>query len=345
MADTSIFEIDNHDIDLKNYQKVNLKASLNDTVILKFNIFNDNSPVDLTDFNVEFRAYTAKSSVPYSQTDNITKSGNTLTIICDKELCQEIGQIQATLRIWNTQMLQKSNYLIILKVMSTIPSDEVIQSQAILSGINSLDWSINRYVELKADLNSEIVIAENLLVELSSKITDGSTLKVQLEQNITDGTLLNNNLITQNSEAISNINELDTQNSDAITNVATLVTKNSEAVVNTNNLINNINSANIARNNLSIANLEADTNILDLNNINTDAKTTISDLKLANSNYTNHINNADIHVTKAEKDMWNHYEVVIQDLMNQLRILMPVTYLTDENGNYFTDENGNRFII
>lgn len=345
MADTSIFEIDNRDIDLKNYQKVNIPVALNDTVILKFNIFNENAPVNLEEFNIEFRAYLPKSTVPYSQTDNITKSGNTLTIICDKELCQEIGQIQATLRIWNTQMLQKSNYLIVLKVMSTIPSDEVISSVATISGLNSLDWSINRYVELKADLNSEIVIAEDLIVQLTSKLADGTILNLALEKNIADGNVLDDSLTIKNTEANSNIIELDTQNSDAITNVATLISKNSEAVINNNNLINNILTAGIVQNNLDNSNTQAVINNNTLSSSISDAETTIDELKLTNSNYTNHIHNADIHVTKSEKEIWNHYEIVIQDLMNQLQILMPTSYLVDESGNYFVDESGNRFIV
>ena len=83
MADTSIFEIDDIQVDMKNYTKLRCKSALNDSVIFKFLVYNSNSPVNLDDYHIELRARLPKSGQIYSEVDNITKSGNLLTIVCE----------------------------------------------------------------------------------------------------------------------------------------------------------------------------------------------------------------------------------------------------------------------
>ena len=316
MANTEIFEIDNRDIDLKNYQKINIPVALNDTIILKFDIFNNNAPVDLTDFNIEFRAYLPKSIVPYSQTDNIVKSGNTLTITCDKELCQEIGQIQATLRIWNSQMLQKSNYLIVLKVMSTIPSDEVISSVATLSALNSLDWAINRYLELKVDLMGQITLAETTLSNLTNEVTLANTT---LGNMVAENTLLitsYNNAVTMNDKLDNNVNRainLDAQVENHITDLSS-----------------NIAVAKYYNNELKVTTTTAQTLDTDLKSENIWASQQIAIMKSFGD------------ITTLVTIM-NNYKIELDSLSHFVDILMqsnPINW-TDDNGNNILDDNGN----
>jgi hypothetical protein len=320
MADTSIFEIDNHDIDLKNYQKINLKACLNDTVILKFDVFNNSTPVDLTDFYVEFRAYLPKSTVPYSQVDNVVKSGNTLTITCDKELCAEIGQIQATLRIWNSQMLQKSNYLIILKVMSTIPSDEVIQSEATLSALNSLDWAINRYLELKVDLMGQITLAETVLTNLTNEVISANTV---LNNMVAENTVLN----TSYANAVDMNNKLD-NNVNRASNLDAQVEQH----------IQDLNS------NIAVAKYYDNELIATTKNseqLNTDLT---AQNQLASEQITIMKQFGDI---KVLVQMMSNYKIELDSLSHLLDIVMqsnPIHW-TDDNGNDVLDDSGNIITI
>lgn len=117
----------------------------------------------------------------------------------------------------------------------------------------------------------------------------------------------------------------------------TLNSTNDKAT-NTNTALNaSINNANTAKSN-------CDTATGNLNNAVNAANGTINELKQANSQYTQHINNADIHVTKDEKINWNNNLQLVQDLMRIVNMFIAGAYLVDENNNNIVDENGN-FII
>ena len=108
--------------------------------------------------------------------------------------------------------------------------------------------------------------------------------------------------------------------------ITDLTSKTNDASSMKNALVNTTSDANSAKNSLQSA--------------TDNANTTIDQLKNANTAYTDHINNSDIHVTKNEKN----YLAMMPDLVNLVNLLMSGSYLVDENGNNIVDENGN-FIV
>lgn len=181
MADTSIFEINDVDVELFNYTKIRQKAVLGDSIILKCLVYSQNLPVNLENFKVEFRATLPKSGQVYSEVDNMIKNGNELTITCDQILTSEIGEVISSLRLWDSQTKQKSSYQIVIKVLSTIISDETIATKSVLSALNSLDLSINKYMELKVDLNGLITLAETTITNINTSITNADVSKIALD--------------------------------------------------------------------------------------------------------------------------------------------------------------------
>lgn len=76
------------------------------------------------------------------------------------------------------------------------------------------------------------------------------------------------------------------------------------------------------------------------------ANETIDELKKTNSNYTSHINNSDIHVTKIEKDKWNAYEAKIIELTTVIdEFIFKDAIVIDDEGNIIVDDEGNIIIV
>ena len=222
MSDTQIFEVES-DVDLKTYVKLRNKACLGDSVVYKFKVFSENAPVDLSKYKYEMRCRLPKSGVVYSETDNITVNGNELTVTCDNVLTAEVGEAIITLRLVDiTTYQQKSNYIIILKVMSTIDADEEIQTSSVLSSLSSLDYAINRYLELKVDLMAEVTLAEKALSDLINEVSIGNTTIINAQTINT--TLLNtyNNANLLNNDLKNNINSATNLNAQVQTNISDL---------------------------------------------------------------------------------------------------------------------------
>lgn len=224
MADTSILELENKEIDVKEYQKIQLKTVLNNTVMLKFYLYNNNQPVDLSQWNVEFRASLPKSKNIYSEVDNITKEGNLLTITCGDELTQEIGDVISYLRIFNNKSQQCSTYQIVIRVLSTINEDEQVATKSTLSALRSLDLAINQYLELKVDLfkgvqeaivkikeiNDAIINANSTKDGLNTVINNADTMDKTLNTTINNGNTTNDNIQNSITQGNTLKNGLDT---------------------------------------------------------------------------------------------------------------------------------------
>ena len=216
MSDISIFQIDNVDVDMKNYVKIREKAVLNDTITFNMLVYSEGSPVNLSDFSIDFRAILPKTKYVYAETDNITTNGNELTVVCDGVLTSEVGEVLITIRLFDTiTYQQKSNYIVILKVKPTIDSDEVLAETNVLSASSSLDNAINKYIQLKADLfggitegtillndlKAQIPIANIARNNLNTTITNAMNTKTGLDGSIITGNKLKTDLTTLNAEA------------------------------------------------------------------------------------------------------------------------------------------------
>lgn len=101
--------------------------------------------------------------------------------------------------------------------------------------------------------------------------------------------------------------------------------------------VNNANSANSA---LVSNTSKADTTNSNLVTNTAEAKNTIDELKKTNSAYTDHINNADIHVTLDDKNAWN---LALENIAQIFRLLNIYGYYADENEDFYVDENGDYY--
>ncbi len=111
-------------------------------------------------------------------------------------------------------------------------------------------------------------------------------------------------------------------------------------------LTNTINNADITNSNLNNSISTGNTLKGNLDNSIATGNQTIEDLKDANGDYTNHIENMDIHVTKAQKDKWDAYEAKITELTNIIdNILYKDSVVIDDEGNFIVDDEGNSIIV
>lgn len=83
-----------------------------------------------------------------------------------------------------------------------------------------------------------------------------------------------------------------------------------------------------------------------LNSAREDAEQTIIDLQNINGEYTQHIHNLDIHVTKAQKIKWDGYEAQIAELTSIIENFIFLDALVvDDLGNNVVDDLGNTIIV
>lgn len=76
------------------------------------------------------------------------------------------------------------------------------------------------------------------------------------------------------------------------------------------------------------------------------ANETIDELKKTNSEYTDHIKNLDIHVTKTQKDKWDSYETRLTELINIVDdYIYKDTVVTDDNNENVTDDDNENVIM
>ena len=76
------------------------------------------------------------------------------------------------------------------------------------------------------------------------------------------------------------------------------------------------------------------------------ANETIDELKKTNSEYTDHIKNLDVHVTKTQKDKWDSYETRLTELINIVDdYIYKDTIVTDDNNENVTDDDNENVIM
>lgn len=206
MAINDLFTNDNIEVDFKEYEKIRMKAVQNDTSILKFTVFNNNQPVNLNDYNVEFRANLPNGEL-YSEENKINKNGNELTIECDSTLTQAVGEVNATLRLWTKDEKQTSLYKIIIRVLSVGEDDTV--SRSTISALEHLDISINRAIDLTKTFDEDmktIVEASKKASDLINTLNDNNNKLEQTIKNADEKNSLLNNSIESSETAINNMN-------------------------------------------------------------------------------------------------------------------------------------------
>ena len=218
MAVNDLFTKDNVEVDFKEFEKIRLKAVQNATLILNFTVFNNNQPVTLSDYNIEFRANLPNGEI-YSEENAISINGNELKITCDSTVTQAVGEVNATLRLWTKDEKQTSLYKIIIRVLSVGGSNTV--SKSTISALEHLDISINRAIDLTKTFDKDmdtIVKASEKALDLINTLNDNNN---KLEQTIKKGESTQKDLDNKISDAEDEIAKFKTDIDEEITKANT----------------------------------------------------------------------------------------------------------------------------
>lgn len=214
MEHNDLFIFDTEEVDVKEMMKIRIPMVQNDTPILKFRVYNYGEPVDLSEYHYEFRGFLPNGEL-YSEEDNLTISGNEITIVCDKTVTQAVGEAICSLRIWDKSYKQKSTYQIILRVKSVSSYDENHEvSYSTISVLERLDEAICRAIDLKIELNETITLAEETDEKLKQTIAEANKSREDLQITINNSNNINNQL----KETIKKAEDTDDKLNTSITN-------------------------------------------------------------------------------------------------------------------------------
>lgn len=129
-------------------------------------------------------------------------------------------------------------------------------------------------------------------------------------------------------------------------NLIELTGKIVEAKTINTTLTNTTNNANSTNSTLVGNTSKANTANSNLITSTTEANNTIQALKDANGEYTKHIKNMDIHVTKEQKKKWDAYEAKIIELTTIIDdVIYKDAVVIDDEGNIVVDDEGNTIIV
>jgi len=120
---SNIFTWETQDIDLKECIKLKTNCQQMDTMVLQFNVYDYDVPVDLTNFNITFVAKKPDGTI-YGQVENITKVGKLLTINCSNQLSTSTGKVIGILELTDNLGNRKSSYFIVLNVSGLVNDDD-----------------------------------------------------------------------------------------------------------------------------------------------------------------------------------------------------------------------------
>lgn len=154
----------------------------------------------------------------------------------------------------------------------------------------------------------------------------------------TDGTVPTV-IMTQLEQLNTNLAQISGRVDEAKAINNTLTTTNNTANSTNSTLNATINSANTSITNVAGAKANLDSSIAIANDLK-------AELLNENSTINQHINNLDIHVTKAKKDNWDTNVLMTQQLLNLVDILMGnSTYLVTENSDNWVTETADTIIV
>lgn len=259
---SNIFAWEAQDIDLKDTIKLKTNCEQSDTMILQFKIYDYDSPVDLTNFNVSFVAKKPSGNI-YGQVENIIKSSNSLTITCDSQLTSETGRVVGTIVLTDNNEKRKSSYFIVLNVFGIVNDDDRVVSKNFVDILNRFDEDVAIALSLSDKFKEDIIEAKRIEDDFAIKIPQANTLNTTLNNTINNANTLNttlNNTIDTGEILDSSLNNHitmgNTVNSNLIANISsggqtndelTTIIANAEQIkqdlqnFDTNNIVSNTN--------------------------------------------------------------------------------------------------------
>jgi len=206
----NIFTWEAQDIDLKDCIKLKTNCQQLDTMVMQFNVYNYDIPVDLTNFNIEFRGIKPDGTL-YSQIEKgITKVNNLLTITCDNQLTVINGKVNAQLRIFDNENNQKSSYFIVLNVSSIVSDEDRVVSRNFVDILEHFDEDINIAMKLSTTFANDITQANNLDKAFQASIANANTLENAFNVSIDNASKNKTALDNSNTIALDTTSIVDT---------------------------------------------------------------------------------------------------------------------------------------
>lgn len=222
----NIFTWELQDIDLKECVKIKTNCQQNDTMVLQFKIYDYDSPVDLTNYNVTFVAKKPSETI-YGQTENITKLSNSLTITCDSQLTSETGRTVGVVVITDNSGNRKGSYFIVFNVFGILNDEDRVVSKNFVDVLDRFDEDISIASLLSDSFKEDIETAQAISEDFAEKIPQAQTTDTTLNNTIDEAnninSILNNTINTGNildSSLISHITNGNTVNSNLTSNIS-----------------------------------------------------------------------------------------------------------------------------
>jgi hypothetical protein len=228
----NIFTWDVQDIDLKECVKLRTNCQQMDTMVMQFNVYDYDIPVDLTNFNITFVAKKADGTI-YGQVENITKTGNLLTITCSSQLTSITGRTIGIIEVIDNLGNRKSSYFIVLNVSGLVSEDDRVVSRNFVDILEKFDDDVNIAVSLSTSFKEDIAEAQAISDDFAIKIPQASVVNTTLNATIgnanTIQSTLNSTISTGNtleSRLSSDITAGNTVKSNLEANIVTASTDN-----------------------------------------------------------------------------------------------------------------------
>jgi hypothetical protein len=231
---SNIFTWESQDIDLKEYIKLKTNCQQNDTMVLQFNVYDYDIPVDLTNFNVSFVAKKPDGTI-YGQVENIVKTNNLLKITCNEQLTSITGRVIGTLVITDNNGNRKGSYFIVLNVFGIVNDDDRIVSKNFVDVLNRFDEDVAIALSLSNKFEQDINTAQIISDDFAEKIPLAQSTDNTLNNTIDEANSINNTLTNTNSTANTLENKLTSHietgtnlKNDLLLNISTAGQKNDE---------------------------------------------------------------------------------------------------------------------
>lgn len=251
---SNIFTWESQDIDLKECIKLKTNCQQNDTMILQFNVYDYDIPVDLTNFNVSFVAKKPDGTI-YGQAENIVKTNNLLKITCNEQLTSITGRVIGTLVITDNNGNRKGSYFIVLNVFGILNDDDRVVSKNFVDVLNRFDEDVAIALSLSNKFEQDINTAQIISDDFAEKIPLAQSTDNTLNNTIDEANSINNILTNTNSTA----NTLENKLTSDITIGSTLK----------NNLLLNISTAGQKNDELTLTVESADNKLQEFKNYDT----------------------------------------------------------------------------
>jgi ATP-dependent Lon protease len=244
--------------------------------------------------------------------------------------CKQFDNLNLNLSIFdNSLQADLSGYTVKLRAMK---ADQVPLIQTANLNIN------NNVVNIVADSQLTTTSGDTLTeLQFINNSTGEKKATFNLVLKVIPSTLeVNGTISTATYTLLEELENKIDQCSDFFENIDTAINLDNE-------LKTNITNSETAKSNLENTTEVANESREELEGKTKIAQDTITDLIQTNEKYTEHINNADIHVTKVDKNKWDLTTLNLKQVINIIDKSIGNGTLLDENGQPLTDEDNIEF--